>query len=136
MKKQLLTQLMVDEGLKLKPYKDSVGKLTIGYGRNLDDNGISQAVAENFLRSDLKVAIYDLDHAGISWWRDLSNRRQEALINMCFNLGLPKLILFEKMLVALKLKEWKKAHDEALDSKWAGQVGDRAIRIATAFQNG
>ncbi len=135
MKKHLLKQIMNDEGLRLEPYKDTVGKLTIGYGRNLDDVGISEAEAEYLLRSDLRRTINNLD-SKLSWWRNLTRNRQCAIANMCFNLGVGGLLTFEKMLEALKEKDYPLAADEALDSLWAKQVGDRAKRIADLIRHG
>ncbi len=126
---------MNDEGLRLKPYKDTVGKLTIGYGRNLDDVGISETEAEHLLRSDLRKVLRDLD-LKLPWWRDLTRNRQCALANMAFNLGIGGLFKFKNMLSALMEKNYSIAADEALDSKWAKQVGDRAIRIADLIRNG
>jgi lysozyme len=126
---KLVEQLLVDEGLRLKPYRDTVGKLTIGVGRNLDDRGITEVEARYLLVNDIKVAEEDLTR-NAPWWRNLDEPRQGALLNMCLNLGWPRLSRFEKMLEALKAKDYDKAAAEALDSKWATQVGDRAKRIA------
>ena len=125
----IASDLKRDEGLRLKPYLDSVGKLTIGYGRNLDDNGISEVEAETMLKADIEVAASELDH-NIPWWRGLPEAAQNALVNMVFNLGWPRLSLFKKMLAALETRDYETAAVEALHSKWAGQVGERAKRIA------
>jgi len=122
-----------DEGLRLKPYKDSVGKLSIGYGRNLDDIGITEEEAEILLAHDLYNAMQGLDHA-LPWWRNLDALKQRGLWNMAFNLGVPRLLKFKKMLAALQRGDWSAAADEALDSRWATQVGDRAKRIAELFR--
>ncbi len=126
------TDLIRDEGLRLKPYTDTVGKLTIGVGRNLDDVGISDAEARHLLRNDIMAAVRDLDR-NIPWWRDLSEGRQRALLNMCFNMGWPTLSAFRKMLAALRTGDYDTAAAEALDSRWARQVGQRADRIAAAL---
>ena len=131
----LVEQLLADEGLRLKPYTDTVGALTIGVGRNLDDRGITAAEAKFLLVNDIKIAEEDLTR-NAPWWWNLDKPRQEALVNMCFNLGWPRLARFEKMLEALKAKDFDTAATEALDSKWADQVGDRAKRIAEVFRGG
>lgn len=124
-----------DEGFKPKPYRCSAGKLTIGYGRNLEDKGLSQEEAHHLLHEDIRDAIKFLDQQ-LPWWKSLDGEaRQEALVNMAFNLG-GRLLGFKKMLAALKSKDYERAADEALDSKWAGQVGQRAQRIARAFREG
>jgi lysozyme len=127
--------LQRDEGIRLTPYTDSVGKLTIGIGRNLDDNGITHSEALMMMANDIISVQGDMDRA-IPWWAELSARRQDALTNMAFNLGLPRLLKFKKMLAALEAGRWTEAKVEALDSKWARQVGDRAIRIAEIFRTG
>ena len=135
MKKRLLQQLMDDEGFSLEPYKDTVGALTIGYGRNLDAVGIDKDEAAYLLRNDLKRALHSLDRH-LPWWRDLSQKRQCAMANMTFNLGIIGLLNFKKMLTALKKRDYSLAADEALDSKWATQVGSRADRIANLIRQG
>ncbi len=128
----ILKDLRRDEGLKLKPYIDTVGKLTIGYGHNLDDLGISVRIAGLMLLEDFAQAEADLDRS-LPWWRNMPEPHQRGLANMSFNLGLPKLMKFKKMLAALQDGNGKLAKDEALDSKWAGQVGERANRIADLY---
>lgn len=128
-------ELRRDEGVKLKPYYDTKRKLTIGIGRNLDDVGITPDEADYLLTGDIAGSMRDLD-MGIPWWRDLSEARQRALLNMCFNMGLGKLMGFHKMLEALRTQDWAKASQEALDSEWAREVGPRAQRIAVIFATG
>lgn len=128
------TDLKRDEGLSLKPYLDTVGKLTIGYGRNLDDNGVSEAEAEVLLANDM-LGVLDVLDRELIWWRDLPETAQRGLANMAFNLGLPRLQGFVKMLDALASDEFHLAAKEALDSRWAGQVGNRATRIAELYRS-
>lgn len=127
--------LIRDEGLRLLPYPDSVGKLTIGVGRNIEDRGITRDEAMYMLDTDIDAVVYELDRK-FPWWRDLNEPRQRALANMAFNLGLPTLSGFAKMLQALKTQDYDRAADEALDSRWAKQVGQRARRIADTFRTG
>lgn len=129
----LKDDLIRDEGVRLKPYRDSVGKLTIGVGRNLDDNGISDGESEYLLANDI-IAVLDALDRNIPWWRSAPGNVQRGLANMAFNLGSTKLSKFVKMLAALEALNYQKAADEALDSKWATQVGPRAERIARLFR--
>jgi len=131
----LKSLLKPEEGLKLLPYKDSVGKLTIGWGRNLSDNGISRTEAEIFLNNDIEDTILDLDQ-NVGWWRDLDEIRQLVFADMCFNLGIPKFLEFHKFLNAAKNRQWQVAHDEMLNSQWATEVGERAIKLAKIFLTG
>lgn len=81
----LATELERDEALRLKPYRDSVGKLSIGIGRNLDDKGISKDEALMMLQNDIAEHLALLDRH-LSWWRNMNDPRQRALANMAFNL--------------------------------------------------
>jgi len=125
----LQRDLIRDEGLRLKPYHCTADKLTIGVGRNLDDNGISKAEAMMMLDSDIMNSVAELSQSFI-FYPDLTQNQQRALINMHFNLGLTRLKTFKNMLAELSRGNGEKAAKEALNSKWAMQVGSRANRIA------
>lgn len=131
----LANQLVNDEGLRLKPYRDTVGKLTIGVGRNLDDVGISKQEAMMLLGVDIDKACADLDRF-LPWWRDMSDARQQALANMAFNLGITKLQTFVNTLQAMKEGCYTDAAAGMRNSLWAKQVGARAERLATMMENG
>lgn len=131
---KLLADLERDEGLRLKPYTDTVGKLTIGIGRNLDDVGISEEEARYLLGNDVEWAIEEMDRS-MPWWRTMPEPAQRALGNMAFNLGMPTLRKFRNMLIALQAGDYRKAAEEALDSRWAKQVKGRADRIADLYRS-
>ena len=130
-------QLKHDEGLRLTPYQCTAGKLTIGYGRNLEDVGITEAEAELFLQHDVSVAkrVARLT-VGNDVWHSLSSTRQAVLINMAFNLGALGLSRFVKTLEAIRCGDYSVAADEMLDSAWARQVGRRAERLASIMLEG
>ena len=130
---KLINDLERDEGLRLKPYKDTMGKTTIGIGRNIDDVGITREEAYGMLSHDLTWVFDELDNR-IPWWRYLPDDAQRGLANMAFNLGVPRLMAFKKMLAALESEQWEDAAKEALDSTWAKQVGARAVRISKLFK--
>lgn len=125
---ELAAELTRDEGLRLKPYVDTVGKLTIGVGRNLTDVGISETEAQLLLRNDIAAAEQLLD-AHIAWWRRLDEDRQRVLVNMAFNLG-PRLLEFKRTLYYVANGDYESAAAAMLESKWAQQVGPRAVRLA------
>lgn len=139
--KVLVAELERDEGLRLKPYRDTVGKLTVGVGRNLDDVGLSQDEAEYLLQNDIKRACADLD-ANLPWWRELDDVRQRVLVNMCFNMGIGSiqagrgLLSFGITLLKVKSGDYAGAAAGMLASKWAGQVGGRAKRLADMMRTG
>ena len=87
------------------------------------------------LQNDLFRVANELDRVA-PWWREMSQVRQNALVNMAFNLGLPRLLTFKKMMVALENGNFETAWAEAMGSKWAAQVGERANRIADSFIKG
>ena len=116
------------ESYSEKPYKDTVGKLTIAYGRNLDDRGISPDEAELMLDNDILMCKTEM--SPYTWYYGKPPHVRDALVRMCYNLGLTRLLKFKKMLAALEVGDYNTAAIEALDSKWAGQVGCRAIDIA------
>jgi lysozyme len=126
-------ELMRDEGLRLKPYKDSVGKLTVGVGRNLDDVGISEGEAEALLVHDIQRAAVSLD-AHLPWWTKMSEERQRALLNMVFNMGIHTVLEFTNTLGLLERGEYEKAAANLAMSKWAKQVGPRAARIIAVIK--
>ena len=120
---KLSKQLIRHEGLRLTPYKDSLGHLTIGIGRNLE-NGITQAEAMMMLEHDISVAEMELRRAWPALFQTehLDEVRRDAMINLCFNLGISRLRGFKKMIAALEARDWHEAARQAKDSKWAEQV--------------
>jgi len=112
------------ERIVLHPYTDSVGKLTIGIGRNLDDNGISKDEALYMLSHDIKTVTDDL-HSIFEDFSYLPYDVQLALTDMMFNLGKSRFLGFKKMIAAIKDKDFKEAARQAKDSKWCKQVGSR-----------
>ena len=131
----LVDQLIRHEGLMLKPYRDSMGILTIGVGRNLDDVGITRDEAIMMLNHDIDTARADLARV-FPWTQNLDPVRLDALTNMVFNLGIGRLRGFARMLLALQAGDWNEAAQQALDSKWAVQVGNRSHELAQQFITG
>lgn len=127
-------ELKRDEGLRLKPYLDTEGLWTIGYGRNLSDRGIDATEAEILLADDIATVCAELDRE-FPWWVTRPDDAQRGLVNMAFNLGISRLSGFKRMLACLQAGDYGGASDAALDSTWAKQVGERATRIAHLFRN-
>jgi lysozyme len=131
----LLDQLTRDEGVRLKPYRDTVGKLTIGVGRNLDDKGISAAEAGMLLSDDIKDVQRELQQA-IPWAYQLDDARRGVLENMAFNMGVPGLMQFHNTLALVQSGQYDTAATAMLQSKWATEVGPRATRLAEQMRSG
>jgi lysozyme len=122
------------EGLRLEPYLCTSRKITIGYGRNLDDKGISHDEAELMLSHDIMDCLTDLRR--FEYWIDLTPRRQAALIDLRFCVGPAGYRQFVKMAEALKVRDYGAAADQILDSKFAKQTGRRAIDLAQMMIEG
>lgn len=129
-------QLARDEGLRLHPYVDKVGKLTIGLGRNLTDVGISKDEALYLFENDQREVAGEVS-THIPFFSSLDDARQGVLLNMCFNMGITHLMQREKMLEAMAAEDWETAAHELLTfHDYEHQVGDRARRLAQQLITG
>ena len=142
----ILESLKRHEGYRQTAYADSVGILTIGYGRNLDDVGVSRDEAAMLLENDVTKAIAECLQAW-PWLSGLDDVRSAVIVEMAVNLGVPRLKGFKKMLghvergVAAKdagtaQAAFASAAVEGLDSKWRAQVGARAYRLMQQLASG
>lgn len=122
------------EGYRRKPYLCSAGKQTVGYGRNLDDVGLSEAEAEWLLRRDIEKATVQL--AAEPYWVGLDDVRRAVLQDMVVNLGWAGFAKFLRFRTALASRQYDKASSEMLDSAWHRQVPTRAKRLASMMQTG
>ena len=114
----LIKQIKKHEGLVLKPYKCPVGKLTIGYGHNIEDNGLSKSACEYILIEDIEeakrnlYAIFTRD-----FFNTLKDNQKIALIDMMFNLGLSRFLTFKKFILAVKQRNFDRASVEIIHSR-------------------
>lgn len=157
MNRELLKeQLITDEGLRLRPYKCTAGKFTVGVGRNLEDKsltkdecfflGIKQTTKEGIisfllehgithedamylLENDIDDVVRDLKR-NFSWFDSAPEPVQRVLCNVVFNIGISRFLGFKKTIAFLKAKKYEEAAREMLNSKWASQVHDRAVRLS------
>lgn len=135
MAKDLANKLLKQhEGLKLKAYKDTEGKTTIGFGRNLDQVGISLEEANMLLDNDIDIAEKELRKQ--AFYKKLNIVRQTAVIDMVFNLGYTKFLGFTKFISYLDQGKYEAASKEMLRSKWAKQVGQRANNLSEMIRTG
>lgn len=132
---KLVDELKLDEGFRSKPYYDSVGKLTIGYGRNLSDVGITEREASDLLTNDI-IKAYRIAAELVPNWSLLDDERQNVLANMAFNMGGATLATFKNFLAAVNDRNYKLAAQHGRDSKWYRQVGQRAERLMTVMETG
>jgi lysozyme len=131
----MIRQLRLHEGERLKPYRCTAGKLTIGVGRNLEDRGITAQESAYLLGNDIDSHWRELVKAA-PWVERLDEVRQRVLLDMAFNLGITGLLGFKNTLATIKAGNFEKAGTMMLDSKWARQVGRRADRLATMMATG
>ena len=124
-----------EEGFRSKPYRCTAGKLTIGYGRNLEDRGITKEEAEYLLDNDIKAAISACRET-FAWFAFLDNVRQAVVCDMVFNLGIGGFLEFKKAIAAIREKNWEKAADEMKDSDWYKQVRKRAVQLTVMMRTG
>jgi len=155
-KEHLLQELVKHEGLRLQVYQDTLGIDTIGIGRNLKDRGISkeeldeldiptidhvyeygitEADAMLLAENDVQIVEEELLRAH-PCVEDLDAVRQLVLVDMAFNMGVPRLCKFKKMWNAIHEKKFDAASKEMLDSRWANQVKSRSVKLANAMHNG
>ena len=137
-KDQLMKELIADEGFEYEIYLDHLGYPTLGVGHLVtekdEEHGkpVGTPVSEQRIREcldqDIEIVCSELDR-NEPWWRHLDDNRQRILANMCFNLGYPRLSNFKRFLAAVQTSQWETAAREMMDSKWSGQVGDRAKRL-------
>ncbi len=126
-----------DEGCKLTAYKDTLGIWTIGVGHAHVEPGTvwTQAQADDQLGKDIAAVCHGLDE-DLPWWRSLDDARQDVLVNMAFNMGVNGLLTFRQALASIQVGDYARGAQAMLASRWAGQVGDRAKRLADQMRTG
>ncbi len=131
----LVALLKKHEGVRLTVYKDTVGILTIGVGRNLEGRGITEDEADYLLNNDIDLCVRGLATA-YAWFPDLDATRQIALVDLAFNLGLGGLAQFKKFLAAMARTDYENAADELVASAWYRQVGVRGPDVVSMIRGG
>lgn len=131
-KSKLTAQLKKHEGCRLKPYTDTTGNLTVGYGHNLNQV-ISQAQADKLLKGDMAVAIDELSQR-VPFWHGLPLNARLVLVDMQFNMGWPAFSKFKRFWLALEQREFRLAAKEMRDSLWFKQVGTRGVTLAKMME--
>ena len=135
---KLIQELILDEGYKYETYEDHLGFLTLGVGHLVLDTDpeinkpvgtpVSEERILECLNDDIETVCDELNR-NMPWWKELSDEKMRVLANMCFNLGITRLLKFRKFLAALEAGDFETAGEEMMDSKWATQVGARATRL-------
>lgn len=160
-KQKLMTALETDEGLRLFPYQCTASRWTIGVGKNIQDNpltltelifigikersfdgvlaelkqkGISRGDAMYLLENDVDKVISQLKKA-LPWFDSKPDAVQRVIANLCFNIGITRLLEFKRTLALIKADKYEDAAREMLNSKWANQVGSRATRLSNLLKS-
>ena len=134
---KLSDQLRIHEGVRSHAYKCSANMITVGVGRNIDEHGglgLSDDEIDYLLENDIRRCKQEL--ITLPWFSQIDSVRQDALINMCFNLGMTRLLGFKNALTAMSVGDYDTAADEFMDSRWAKQVGYRAEEVSTMIRTG
>lgn len=134
----IIEMLRRHEGVETHAYKCTANKTTIGVGRNIDSDGgigLSDDEIDYLLANDVKRVEAELTQA-FEWFKKCNVPRKDAMLDICFNIGLPRLRQFKKALAAMSAGHYEIAAVEFLDSRWASQVGQRAITIAEIIRSG
>lgn len=134
---KLIEQLKVHEGVRSKVYLCSAGYETIGVGRNISESGLglSDDEIDYLLSNDIKRCREELSF-NFDWFDELDDVRQDAMINLCFNIGITSLKRFSNALAAMNIHNYEEAATEFSDSRWASQVGTRALDVTDMIRTG
>ncbi len=134
---ELTEMLRKHEGVRDKVYLCSAGYETIGVGRNISEDGLglSDDEIDYLLNNDIKRVREELTEE-YYWFAGLDEARQDAMIDISFNLGQTRLRGFVKSLEAMAREDFDTAADEFMDSKWSEQVGDRAVEVTEIIRKG
>ena len=135
---RLIEQLKIHEGVRTHAYLFSENKITVGVGRNLDSNGgigLSEDEIDYLLSNDIKRCRDELEF-NFDWFKELDEVRQDAMINLCFNIGITSLRKFAKAIAAMNVHDYETAAMEFLDSRWANQVGTRPLDVTDMIRTG
>lgn len=138
MSDKLIEMLKRHEGVESHAYKCNENKITIGVGRNVDKSGglgLSDDEVDYLLQNDIDRVSGELD-SEYEWFAGLDDVRQDAMIDISFNLGQTRLRAFKNALAAMAKGDWRAAADEFMDSRWSGQVGNRAKELTEMISTG
>ena len=129
MSKELINKLVAHEGIKRFAYKDTLGFLTIGCGRVIDSrvDGTGLSIDEIFYLLNNDITKFRKELSKYTWFNNQNAVRQEALIELAFNMGMPNLLKFKNMIASLMMLDYETAVIALVDSKWATQVGKSRV---------
>lgn len=131
---KLRARIIEEEGFERFPYRCTANKLSIGVGHNIEDRGLSDAAINFILDEDIDICLSQLE-GNLSYWQTLPDCVQEALVDLCFNMGINRLMQFRMTLLYIKEGDWTRAADELMDSRYASQLPNRAKHNADLIRS-
>ena len=134
-REKLISTIKYDEGLRLMPYRCSEGFLTIGYGRNIENNGIREEEADYMLENDVETAEQSAGSL-VNNFYGLSDNRKIVLVSMVFQMGYAGVSKFKNMIAAINEGDFSRAANEMINSRWAEQTPERAKRLSNMMKEG
>ena len=134
MRDALIAQLKLHEGWKRYAYMDTVGKVTVGCGRNLSDKGLSDEEIRFLLHNDIDECVTDLEMFG--WFNRLDEVRQRVMLDFRFNLGPTRFRKFKGLIRALEAEDYEDAAKHLQQSLWFRQVKSRGVRLVAMMREG
>ena len=138
MKEKLIEMLKLHEGVEKHAYECSASKITVAVGRNIDPEGViglSEDEIDYLLQNDIDRVYAELD-TEYDWFAGLDRVRQDAMIDISFNLGQTRLRAFKNAIAGMASGDWNEAADQFMDSRWSGQVGNRAKTLTEMIRTG
>ena len=132
----MIEQIKLDEGLRLRMYKCTADKWTVGYGFNLDANPITEDIAHQLLiliLSDVEDSLFKHGLLG----PEHNDARKAVMLNMAYQMGVNGLLGFKKAIKAYRELDYKTASAEMLNSKYAKiDTPSRARKMAEQMLTG
>lgn len=134
---KLIDSIKKHEGYRDYIYLDSLNNPTCGWGHHLyHKSRVPLAANEAFLKQDIADAISDFLRLPKKYYEKLNPVRRRIIVEMIFNMGIQRVLGFKKMWKATMIENWEEAKIQLLDSRWARQVGNRAIEMADVYERG
>ena len=131
---KLIEQIKEHEGFRSRVYQCTEGYDTIGFGFAIKDLELTEDICELILKEKL-IKLYSRVDKQIPFFKQLPVEIQDVILNMCYQMGVSGVCKFKKMLAAMLLKDWTKAADEMIDSKWYRQTKNRALQLSEIVRN-
>ena len=131
---KLIEQIKEHEGFRSRVYTCTENHLTIGYGFKVSSLELTEDICELILKEKL-IKLYSRVDKQIPFFKQLPVEIQDVILNMCYQMGVGGVCKFKKMLAAMNEKDWTKAADEMIDSKWYRQTKNRALQLSEIVRN-